>query len=41
VTWQTGWISADGGSIAIALVALGQAGVSARVRRGTRVEPIA
>jgi low temperature requirement protein LtrA len=40
LTWQTGWISADGGAIVLALVALGQAGVSARLRRDTTVEPL-
>ncbi len=39
LTWQTGWISADGGALALALVALGQAGASAWLRRDTRVEP--
>jgi low temperature requirement protein LtrA len=39
LTWQTGWISADVGAIVLALTALGQAGVSDRLRRHTRVEP--
>jgi low temperature requirement protein LtrA len=37
VTWQTGWISADGGALVLALVSLGQAGVAAVLRRRTRV----
>jgi low temperature requirement protein LtrA len=41
LTWQTGWISADGGAIVLALVAMGQAWASARVRRTTCVEPVA
>jgi low temperature requirement protein LtrA len=37
VTWQTGWISADGGALVLALVALGQAAVAAVLLRRTRV----
>jgi hypothetical protein len=37
VSWQTGWISADGGALVLALVSLGQAGVAAVLRRRTRV----
>jgi low temperature requirement protein LtrA len=40
-TWQTGWISADGGATVLGLVAMGQAWATARVRRTTRVEPLA
>jgi low temperature requirement protein LtrA len=37
VTWQTGWISADGGALVLALVCLGQAAAAAVLRRRTRV----
>ena len=40
VTWQTGWISADGGAVVLALVAIGQAAVAAVLLRRTRVEPL-
>jgi low temperature requirement protein LtrA len=38
VTWTTRWISADGGAILLALVALGQSAVAALLLRRTRVE---
>jgi low temperature requirement protein LtrA len=41
LTWQTRWISADGGAIVLALVALGQAAAAARVRRRTVVDSTA
>jgi low temperature requirement protein LtrA len=37
LTWQTGWISADGGAVVLALVTLGQAAVAAVLLRRTRV----
>jgi low temperature requirement protein LtrA len=39
LTWQTGWISADGGAIVLAVVTIGQAAVAAVLLRRTRVEP--
>jgi len=40
LTWQTGWISADGGALVLALVAVGQAAVAAVLLRRTQVEPL-
>jgi low temperature requirement protein LtrA len=39
LTWQTGWISADGGALVLALVAMGQAAIAAFLLRRTHVEP--
>jgi low temperature requirement protein LtrA len=39
LTWQTGWISADGGALTLALVTLGQAAIAAVLLRRTRVMP--
>jgi low temperature requirement protein LtrA len=37
LTWQTRWISADGGALLLALVTLGQAAIAAVLLRRTRV----
>jgi low temperature requirement protein LtrA len=39
LTWQTSWISADGGAAILALVVLGQAGIAAVLLRRTSVAP--
>jgi low temperature requirement protein LtrA len=41
VTWQTEWLSADGGAIVFAVLALGQAVISTPLLRRTHVEPAA
>ncbi len=41
VTWQTHWISADGGALVLALIALAQAAIAAPLLRRTHVESAA
>jgi low temperature requirement protein LtrA len=41
VTWQTGWISADGGAVLLALTAVGYASLATVALRRTRLEEVA